>query len=278
MRQTVDIFYPCKSPEDLLIRLIWKAVQTDCKDEVETILPEGTAEIIFNLTAGAFYFRDSEATAFKLPLCFINGINTEPYNLLKEGDQIFVGIQLHACALKYLFNMPASEFTNKVSNGFFICKSLIELFENIYVNNSFEAQVDFILTWLLHQIKRVKVQAAPCRIFNLFNNSENENLSFASICKKHNVFDRHLRLLSSAFIGLKTEDFILYKKYLKSLYTLHDRTFSLTSIAYESGFYDQSHFIREFKSFTHLTPGEYRKQMSDTPGHLYFAKSTNMSV
>lgn len=278
MRQTVKIFYPEKSPENVFVRNIWKSVQINCSEEKEIILPKGTAEIIFNLTAGTFCYRNSEATAFKLPLCFINGINTKPYNLLKKGNQIFVGIQLHAYALKYLFNMPVSEFTNKISDGFFICNSLMELFEKIYLNNSFEAQVNLILSWLLHQVERVKVQATPCRIFNLYNSSDNENLSVTSICKKYNLCDRHLRRLSSAFIGMKTEDFILYKKYLKSLYSLHDKSCSLTRIAYESGFYDQSHFIKGFRRFTRLTPGEYRKQMSDTPGHLYYTTPEKMSV
>ena len=38
------------------------------------------------------------------------------------------------------------------------------------------------------------------------------------------------------------------------------RESSLTSIAYDCGYFDQSHFIREFKSFTGIAPSEYTSQ------------------
>jgi AraC-like DNA-binding protein len=37
---------------------------------------------------------------------------------------------------------------------------------------------------------------------------------------------------------------------------------SLTALGYEAGFYDQAHFIKEFKTFTGDTPQEF---FSDRP-------------
>ncbi|MEF9879914.1 MAG: AraC family transcriptional regulator [Clostridia bacterium] len=37
----------------------------------------------------------------------------------------------------------------------------------------------------------------------------------------------------------------------------------LAYLAQESGFYDQAHFIREFKEVCAVTPGDYRRSMSD---------------
>ena len=38
---------------------------------------------------------------------------------------------------------------------------------------------------------------------------------------------------------------------------------SLSYIGLEAGYYDQSHFIREFKDFSGVTPKEFLKQNSD---------------
>ena len=38
---------------------------------------------------------------------------------------------------------------------------------------------------------------------------------------------------------------------------LNQTTRTLTDIAYESEYYDQSHFIKDFKEFTGLTPKEF---------------------
>jgi AraC-like DNA-binding protein len=91
----------------------------------------------------------------------------------------------------------------------------------------------------------------------------------------YNVSERHLSRLCKEFLGVKAEDFILYRKYLAGLARLHDPSAPLTEVAYASGFYDQSHFIREFKAFTGLTPKQYRKQMSDLPGHLFSPQNSS---
>jgi AraC family transcriptional regulator len=45
----------------------------------------------------------------------------------------------------------------------------------------------------------------------------------------------------------------------KSLYFLKVSRFSLTEIAFECGFSDQSHFIRTFKQMTGFLPNKYKK-------------------
>lgn len=269
MKQLENIFLPNTSPEDILIRSIWKIHKSEFGDEKETILPKGTAEIIFNLSSNILCYKDSEKSSFGFYQCNINGLNTSPIHLKKNETQIFIGIQLHSYALKCLFGIPAKEFTNRVFNGFDVCDSLKDLFEQILSNDSFHRQVNVIKNWLKLRLKIHNEAVNKCLIFDLHHFPEIESLSVKSICRRYNMSDRHLRRLSSNYLGMNTEDFILYRKYLKSLQLIHNKEKSLTSVAYASGFYDQAHFIREFKTFTGLTPGDYRHKMSSLPGHLF---------
>lgn len=82
------------------------------------------------------------------------------------------------------------------------------------------------------------------------------------------MVDRQLRRLSNEWLGMNTEEFILYNRYLSSLHFLHNSDLSLTQIDLEAGYYDQSHFIREFKSYTDLTPKEYQSSNTCLPGHI----------
>jgi AraC-like DNA-binding protein len=43
-------------------------------------------------------------------------------------------------------------------------------------------------------------------------------------------------------------------------------------IAADLGYFDQSHFVREFRAFTHTTPTEYRDNRSAMPGHVELAR------
>ncbi|MCC6383784.1 MAG: helix-turn-helix transcriptional regulator [Bacteroidia bacterium] len=78
-----------------------------------------------------------------------------------------------------------------------------------------------------------------------------------------------MRRLSTKWLGMNTETFLLYSKYLSSLPLLHNSDSSLTQIGLEAGYYDQSHFIREFKSYTNLTPKEYQASVRGLPGYIF---------
>jgi len=41
-----------------------------------------------------------------------------------------------------------------------------------------------------------------------------------------------------------------------------------SSIALESGFYDQAHFINDFKTFSGFTPNEYLKKKSELLNYI----------
>jgi AraC-like DNA-binding protein len=62
---------------------------------------------------------------------------------------------------------------------------------------------------------------------------------------------------------------LLYKKFLLSDHLVHYSNISLTQIAYSSRFADQSHFIKTFKRYAHITPSEYRKFKTHLESHIF---------
>ena len=69
--------------------------------------------------------------------------------------------------------------------------------------------------------------------------------------------------------GMNTEQTLLYKKYLSAIQLIHTSGSTLTDIGLSCNFADQSHFIKTFKSFTGLTPKEYKINKSHIPGHIF---------
>ncbi len=80
---------------------------------------------------------------------------------------------------------------------------------------------------------------------------------------------RHLSRKLFEATGMNAEEVLLYKKYLHAVDLMHRGELSLTEIAHQSHFADQSHFIRTFKTYTGLTPGAYKRNRSEVKGHLF---------
>ena len=67
---------------------------------------------------------------------------------------------------------------------------------------------------------------------------------------------RYIQKLFLNYVGISPNSFYSVQRFNKSLELVRSAEMSLTNIAYECGYYDQAHFIREFRSYTGLTPGQ----------------------
>lgn len=73
-------------------------------------------------------------------------------------------------------------------------------------------------------------------------------------CLSYKQFKR----VFSEYVGINPKEFLRIVRFQRALFTMQTQPqTSFTELAYACGFYDQSHLIREFKSFSGLTPGEY---------------------
>jgi len=269
MTHSTDIYFPTTKTEEYLIKSIWRLQAFNNYNQTETILPKGTVELIFNLSDTIIYLNSAADVRATLPPCFINGINFKPFQLIKNGQQLFVGIQLNVIALKALFEVPAMEFNDAIVESSQVCKPLNDLYNQLFSESTFEGQVEIIRKWLYHKISTSRYLAALQKFHNWFYFPNVNSMTVKELGNRACISERQLRRLSTEWLGMNTEAFLLYSKYLLSLHLLHNSDLSLTQIGLEAGYYDQSHFIREFKSYTDLTPKEYQASVRGLPGHIF---------
>ena len=75
--------------------------------------------------------------------------------------------------------------------------------------------------------------------------------------KKTTIRQRQLNSQFQCFLGLAPKEFARVTRFLHALEKLKKSTSgSLTALAYESGYFDQSHFIHDCKEFAGMTPKE----------------------
>ena len=260
-------FYIPQTPHHRhVIHSMWQ-VERFNSYHTENIIPKGIIEVIFNFDNNDPIPAFVGSKQYLLPKCFINGFNTLPIHLRLPSQQQFFGVRLQPLAVKKIIGAPGCEFLDMPVDLTLVDRSLSTLWNQLAEQKNFDKRVNIFLGWIDQRLPQLQPQE---QLINEFLCSINQHdLSVGDLANSLCYSPRHLSRKLSEATGINTEEILLYKKYLHAVHLIHQTELSLTKIAYESHFSDQSHFIKTFKAYASLTPGEYRKSKSRLKGHLY---------
>ncbi|HEX7846057.1 MAG TPA: AraC family transcriptional regulator [Chitinophagaceae bacterium] len=232
----------------------------------ETIIPKGAVEIIFSFETPKILATINNQTQ-ALPRCFVTGIHTIPIQLYLKGVQDYFGVVLYAAAAKRLLKFQPVEFSNCFIDLTLVDDSFDSLWHCLAEQKSFDEKTTVFTNWLSSRLPGLTSRE---QAFNSFlQDHTNSPLSVSQLAKQFCYSSKQLSRKMYELTGMNTEQVLLYKKYLQALHLMHSPQLSLTEIAYSCHFSDQSHFIKTFKTFTQLTPNEYRRRKGFVPGHIF---------
>jgi AraC-like DNA-binding protein len=260
-----NIYIPQASHLKSVIHSIWQ-IDRFTSYHKEHIIPNGIVEVIFNFSDGRIP-AEIGGKQCHLPHCFINGFNTTPIRLNAPRQQVFFGVRLQPLAAKKLFGSPASLFSDVLVDLTLLDQSIRPLWHQLAEETDFDNRVDVLSRW----VEQRSLDWQPREyLLNHFLCAVNQHdLTVTGLASSLCYSRRQLSRKIFEVTGMNTEEVLLYKKYLHAVHLIHHTDLSLTKIAYQSHFSDQSHFIKSFKSFTNLTPGEYHRTKGYLQGHIY---------
>jgi len=226
--------------------------------EKQRIVPDGCMEMIFHY--GGLYRQYMPDGSFIIqPRCFVFGQITTPLEIAPTGISGIIAARFHpegfapfasisigemenkAVPLEIIFGNGAVDFKNSVlsaqTNG-----ERIKLIEAFFINK-------LSLPEAADRIARTSVEVLL---------SCNGQISVDELAEQLQVNRRQLERKFSSAIGLSPKQLskvIRLQTTLKALY--QEKSSTLTSVAYENGYYDQAHFIKDFREFTGVSPKEF---------------------
>ncbi len=83
-----------------------------------------------------------------------------------------------------------------------------------------------------------------------------DDASVAAVARELGTSERQLERRFRARVGMTPKRFAVLRRFERAL-ELAATSSSLTAIAVEAGYYDQSHFVRDFSRFAHASPGDF---------------------
>lgn len=249
-----------------LIHSIWQ-VEGFTDFQQEHIIPKGIVEVIFNFSDGPPIPVSIGNKQYHLSNCFINGFNRTAIKTQLPKQQVFFGIRLQPLAVKKIFKIPACEFSDITVDLSLLDPDFHSLWHQLAEQDHFNKRVPVLLNWFAKNI--VEWQPREQLINDFLYANDRRHLSVTQLANSLCYSTRQLSRKIFEITGMNTEEILLYKKYLHAVDLVHHTDMSLTAIAYQSHFSDQSHFIKTFKAYAAITPGEYKRTMSFVKGHIY---------
>jgi hypothetical protein len=150
--------------------------------------------------------------------------------------------------------------------GIVIYDGLYTWAKDLYAQKHTQGHVEQLLLQVfhqyLHQNKHQKTPVWAKELKNLIQDQMDTNMviSLQQASEDLELNPAYLsREFSKHFDDLSFGDYIRKMRIDKALNFIHTSAYSLTEIAYLTGFSDQSHFTRIFKKQTGLTPNAYKK-------------------
>lgn len=223
-----------------------------------TIVPDGTMKLIFHY-GDTYKHHQSNGESIILPKCFLIGQLTKPYIVEPLGVTGSFIVRFQPNGFVPFATMPIKDMENTaVPLDKLFGEKGKEIGEKILNANATSERIEIIEDFLLNQLADKKnidkvVKSTIETILNV-----NGQFSVNEFSKNSNINRRQLARKFSSTIGLSPKQLsktIRIQATLKSLLT--EEITSLTDLAYKHEYFDQAHFIKDFKEFTGLTPKEF---------------------
>lgn len=226
--------------------------------EKNTIVPDGTMKLIFHY--GDLYKHYPEkGNSYLLPRCLLVGQLTRPFIVEPTGSTGTFFVRFHPNGFLPFASFPIKEIENStIPLEKIFGKEGQEVGQRILNAVTTAERITIIETFLFNRLinKGTIDQIVKSTVDIIL--TANGHISIAELSQKNKTNRRQLARKFSLSIGLSPKQLsktIRLQAVLKKLLTKDP--VKLTDVAYENEYYDQSHFIKDFKNFTGLTPKEF---------------------
>jgi AraC-like DNA-binding protein len=249
-------------PEGLLgeyVQTIW-AMESENDEETyprSLIMPDGIVEIIFHYRDPFFYYRDNKRIS-------LNGnaavsMMRKCIEIESSGRTGFVAVRFFPWGAYHFFDIPISTFLDDTINGekLWADNSKI-IIDGLKSAGNLQKRYELIEEFLTKRLEQHKKgETKTDEAVRLIRHSKG-TLSIEDVCDKTGLDKKQLERKFSKLVGATPKVFSRVCRFLHICRHLEEQKGkSLTQLAYECGYYDQSHFIKEFKEFSGFTPKDF---------------------
>ena len=241
------------------VRFFWvlESDHTTVRPYIYRSLADGFAELIFHYK-GTFNELISPGSTDKSFFSGVHGQSQKYRRFITTGDFGIFGVYLHPVAIPQFFSLPSSELSNQMpdlytllgNEGSCLEESMMLASDNLHRVKIISAFLETTLS------KRFISQPDVFSCINDIIQSKGVT-DVDAMANKYFLSTRQFERKFKQFSGFSPKLFSRIVRFQSAINNYGNKEMSLTEIAYECGYYDQSHFIHDFREFSGYNPKQY---------------------
>lgn len=230
---------------------------------------QGTFDLMFGID-GAIELVNHKQESSDLSQIFTIGLQEGHFGIKFQRQTCIFGVVFYPESFSKLFYFPLHEIANggrrlddDLSNAYlnvhYQLRECLNDIERVRLLNSFFlnqlGQIDFSFTQFDQLIKTNRLQANPMEISDMINLS--------------NLSERTIQRKMKQLLGVGPKSFSQVMRIKHVLAYIHaNPTKDWQDVLYLFGYYDQAHFIKDFKRYTGRTPKAFVKEDKGLSKHF----------
>jgi len=221
------------------------------------VLPDTCTELFINYIDNAPTVISGKSTANYQRSFLVSRMN----RFMDVQSPVIAGL-ITVCfypgATRHFFALPMNEIANDVTGLLHLWKGiLVEIEERIVSAKTNDDRITILQQYLFKELKKNYKEDKTIEYCLWQMNCAKGQLSIGNLSDTAGISNRQLLRRFNDQVGLSPKEFARITKFINSLSILKKYpAMSLTEMAYESGYYDQAHFIHDYKEFSGYSPGQ----------------------
>lgn len=222
------------------------------------IFPNATTNMLFSLDEDILVNRTSSSNSIYTSCS--TTVFFKPYVGMK-----FMTVQFSSFGLSYLKKIPAFELLDTLSNLdiIFTTSDIERISSQLKECETIGEKFVVLERFVSRKIGLPEVDPRLPYALQLLNSEH--SISIDALSQSLCISNRGLQKLFKKHIGMSP---VYYRKIIRfnkaAQLLLNDYENSLTEISYTCGYFDQAHFIKDFKEFGGISPSEFLRLKSDS--------------
>lgn len=242
---------------------------------LDRFLPDGNTELLIELNDSPQYIYDNE-TLEKIQTCrqaWVSGVRTRPITIPSgNGSRMLVVAFSKGKAFPF-YRFPMSDLTDLVVDADLIFGStVLQLREQLLCAKSIDQMFHLVERFLMQQARDAIIEDASARCVDFAVASILHSPTFHRFHQlSHEIgySQKHFISLFKEKVGISPKQYLKIIRFQKTIHAIEKQdTLRWNDIALNSGFYDQAHFIHDFKLFSGFTPREYMKRRASLLNYI----------